>query len=236
MLSDKERYAAHLKLAEIGEQGQQRLKESSVSVVGVGGLGCNVLTQLSLLGIGRISIIDDDVVQVSNLQRQLLFSEEDIGRYKTEVAQEKIRTMNSSISISQHCSRLDSENRNELLRGSDIVIDCTDNLAGRIIIDKFCSDKQVPMIYGGVRGFEGQVSVFNYGNGNSFAETFPSHETILQSENCDDSGVIASVVSITASLQVSETLKIILKKPNVLQGKMQVFHLLTNSFRVVNLK
>ncbi|MDC8005142.1 HesA/MoeB/ThiF family protein [Aureisphaera galaxeae] len=236
MSLDEERYHVHHNLPEIGHEGQKQIQNTRITVVGAGGLGGNVLIQLGQLGIGKIVIIDDDTIELSNLQRQPLFSQKDIGKYKSEVAQQKLLELNDTVHIINHCERLTNKNRDRLLKESDIVLDCTDNLSSRLVIDAYCSAHKVPLVYGGVRGFEGCVSVFNHNNGKSFKNTFPDYEELFMAEHCNDSGVVSGVVSITASLQVSEVLKIILGLPEVLQGKLQVFHLLRNAFRTFSLK
>ena len=235
-MTKESRYIVQERLPEVGILGQQKLKESSIAIVGCGGLGNFCLQSLVAMGIGRITIIDDDIIDLSNLQRQVLFKEEDMGKLKVNIAKRVLEKQNSEVMITVYEKRLTSKNCDDLLRDVDIVVDCTDNFATRLVVDRYCSSHQVPMIYGGIRGFEGNVSVFNYQGGKSLEETFENHEDIFQSENCQDSGVMPQVVALAANLQVNEAIKIILEFPNVLQGKLQVFHSLKNNFRVYDLK
>ncbi len=230
------RYQVHERLPEVGPLGQQKLKESCITIVGCGGLGNFCLQSLVAMGVGTIKIIDDDIIEVSNLQRQVLFKEEDIGKSKVVVAKKELQSQNSEVSITTYIKRVTSKNSDEVLKKSDMIIDCTDNFTARLVIDQYCSAHQIPLIYGGIRGFEGTISVFNYKGGKSLRETFENHEEIFQSENCDDSGVMPQVVAMASNLQVNEAVKIILELPNVLKGKLQVFNMLKNTFRVFNLQ
>lgn len=230
------RYQVQERLPEVGIQGQQKLKQTRVAVVGCGGLGNFCLQSLVAMGIGNITIIDDDTVDVSNLQRQVLFKEKDVGKPKVGVAKRELEWQNSEVIITTHKFRVTSKNCDELLKDSEIIIDCTDNFATRLVMDQYCSSHKIPLVYGGIRGFEGNVSVFNYKGGKSLKESFTNHEEIFQSENCLDSGVMPQVVAMTANLQVNEIVKIILELPHVLQGKLQVFNLLKNNFRMFDLK
>jgi adenylyltransferase/sulfurtransferase len=228
-----DRYAVQERLPEVGPAGQQRLGRVRITVVGAGGLGCAVLQQLAGLGIGTIRIIDGDTVALGNLQRQLLYREGHVGRYKAEVAREELQSRNSTITVEATVERLTEANAADLLAGSDVVIDCTDNLPARLATDAYCADRDCPLVYGGVRGFTGQVSVFNYRGGASFRSTFPD---LREGLTCLDSGVLAPVVTVTGSLQVSEAVKIVLGREGVLQGELVAFDLLGPTFRRYRLK
>ena len=228
------RYHVHERLPEVGRSGQERLSAAHVAVVGAGGLGSSVLLQLISLGLGTLTIVDDDTVAWDNLQRQFLYTEADVGRYKAVVAREHLMARNSDVNVRAHRLRLTPGSAEEILAGADVLIDCTDNLEARLAIDDYCHTAQIPLVYGGVKGFAAQVAVFHYRGGPSFRDTFPDVEALRHLPTCTDSGVLAPVVALTAALQVSEAVKIILELPGVLTGKLQAVQLLTNSFRTLH--
>ena len=227
------RYRVHEQLPEVGKAGQERLRTAHVAVVGAGGLGSSVLLQLVSLGLGTLTVVDDDTVAWDNLQRQFLYTEADVGRPKADVARDRLAARNADVKIHAHRRRLTAETAAQLLAGADILIDCTDNLSARLIIDDHCHAARLPVVYGGVKGFAGQVGVFHYRGGPSFRDTFPNVEALRNLPTCTDSGVLAPVVALTAALQVSEAVKILLDLPDVLVGKLQAVDLLRNTFRTV---
>lgn len=228
-LSD--RYAVHHNLEEIGVKGQIKLSKARVVVVGLGGLGCSIAQGLTSLGIGHITLIDDDVISASNLARQILYQEKNIGFHKCKVAVERLKKHNSEISITSVCERLTSSNSRNLLNGKDIIIDGTDNIVSRIAIDTYCATEKIPFIYGGVQNFSGQVSVFNYKGGKSMQESFSAMKDLVKEENCTDSGVILPIISMVANLQMLQAFNIILDRQPVLQGSLQVIDLKKLNFR-----
>jgi adenylyltransferase/sulfurtransferase len=213
-----------------------KLAQTHVAVVGCGGLGCGTLLSLALVGIGKITIIDDDRIEASNLQRQILFDLNVIGNYKCEVAKAELLKRNPTIEINIFKERLTSKNKQQLLQNASIIVDCTDNYASRLVIDDFCAQHKIPMVYAGVKAAEGHISVFNYKGGKSLKESFFDHQTIFQNEDCNDSRVLPQIVSMASNFQVNEVLKIIKEDDNVLQGKLQVFDLSKNLFRVFSLQ
>ncbi|MFK7750072.1 MAG: ThiF family adenylyltransferase [Kordia sp.] len=213
-----------------------KLKQTHIVVVGCGGLGCGTLVSLALLGVGKLTIIDDDRVEADNLQRQILFDLNSIGNYKCDVATAELKARNQTIEITSFKERLTSQNSKKLLKEAHIVVDCTDNYAARLAIDVFCSKHQIPMIYSGVKEMKGHISVFNYKGGKSFTETFTNDQNLFQNEDCNDANVMPQIVSMASSFQVNEVVKILQQASNVLQGKLQVFDLSKNVFRVYNLK
>jgi len=230
------RYSINQNINEIGVKGQNKLNNSNISVVGCGGLGNFVLLGLIGIGINNICIIDDDKIELSNLHRQILFTEKHIGKNKVNSAKEILLQRNSNLQINTYNCKINDQNKNELLKNSDIVIDCTDNLKSRMIIDDFCSFNNTPMIYGGVKEFEGQVSVFNYKKGKSFRQSFLNLDEDQNFNELIKFGAISQVIAITANIQVTEVLKILLELPNVLQGKLLAINLLKTYFKTYNLK
>lgn len=230
-MSLEDRYAVHFNIPEIGTDGQKRLKGAKVAIVGLGGLGSNIALGLTSLGIGNITLIDNDEIAIANLSRQMLYTEDDIGFSKCSVAASQLKQRNSEIKYHPIQQRLTNHNKDVLLLGQEIIMDGTDNLASRMAIDFFCQTHNVPMIYGGVKGFSGQVSVFNYNFGKSFGASFRNLNEFYTEENCNDSGVIFSLVSIVANIQVMQAVNIILGRKPVLQGTVLLIDLLNLKFR-----
>lgn len=215
---------------------KQKLQNTHVVAVGCGGLGCASLLSLALLGIGKLTIIDDDRVEMSNLERQILFDLTTVGKYKCEVAKVQLKARTKTTKIVSCKERLTSKNSEQVFQQADIVLDCTDNYATRLLIDAVCAKHSIPMVYTGVKGMEGHISVFNYKGGKSLAETFENDQEIFQNEDCNDSRVMPQIVTMASSFQVNEVIKILQDASNVLQGKLQVFNLLKNVFRIYDLK
>ena len=211
-------------------------QNAHIAVVGCGGLGCGTLLSLALLGVGKLTIIDDDRVEADNLQRQLLYTLDSVGNYKCDVAKAELKARNKTIKITSFKERLTSKNCEQLLKEATIIIDCTDNYTARLVIDSFCKKQHIPMIYTGVKGAEGHISVFNYKGGKSLADTFAKDQTIFQNEDCNDSRVMPQIVAMASSFQVNEVVKILQEASNTLQGKLQIFNLSKNVFRVFDLK
>ncbi|AXG69288.1 molybdopterin-synthase adenylyltransferase [Kordia sp. SMS9] len=215
---------------------KSKLKQTHIAVVGCGGLGCGTVLSLTLLGVGKLTIIDDDRVETDNLQRQILYDLTSVGNYKCDVVKEQLHARNNTIEITSFKERLTSQNSEKLLKEATIIVDCTDNYAARLVIDAYCSKQQIPMIYTGVKAAEGHISVFNYNGGKSLTETFANAQEVFQNEDCNDSNVMPQIVSIASSFQVNEVVKILQEASTVLQGKLQVFNLSKNVFRVFDLK
>lgn len=230
-MNEKERYSRHLALKEIGASGQEKISKAKVLVVGAGGLGSPVLLYLTAAGIGTIGILDDDIVSESNLQRQILYDTGCLGKSKVEIAVCKLQALNPDCRLVSQQQRLTSENANQLVSSYDIVIDATDNLLSRYIINDACIAAGKPFVYGSICEFEGQVSVFNYRGGPTYRDLFPYHDEVpcfLQ-----PTGVVGALAGIIGSIQVSETIKIILGSTDTLSGKLLLIDLLQNTFRTI---
>ena len=178
-MGEKERYARHLILEEIGEPGQEKLKRAKVLVVGAGGLGSPVLLYLTAAGIGRIGILDNDIVSESNLQRQILYDTQCLGALKVEVAARTLQALNPYTTIVPYAQRLTSENT-FIIAEYDLVIDATDNLPSRYLIDEACVRYGKPFVYGSICEFKGQVSVFNYQGGPTYRDLYEYHDAIAE--------------------------------------------------------
>lgn len=222
-----EKYSRQIILEDIGEEGQLKLKKAKVLVVGAGGLGCPVLQYLTAAGVGNIGIVDFDLVDVSNLHRQVLYNEKDIDKPKVDVAAGKLRKQNSNINIVAYNVRLESHNVNSLLHKYEIIVDCTDNFESRYLIDNYCDNYGKPMVYGSVHRFQGQVSVFNYYSEDSdpprYRCLYPKPPEPGSGLDCSEGGVLGVLPGIIGMMQAAEVIKIITGIGKVLSGKLLCF-------------
>ncbi len=229
---DKERYSRHLKLTEIGVEGQEKLLSAKVLVIGAGGLGCPVLNYLVAAGVGTIGIIDDDFVEKSNLQRQVLFGINDIGQNKAIVAKRRLNELNSDVQIEPMTQRLTSKNALEIFEKYDIIVDGTDNFSTRYMVNDACVITGKPLVSASIYKFEGQVAVLNYQGSASYRCLFPKVPKPDLIPSCNKIGVLGVLPSIIGSLQANEVLKMILGLKNVLIGQLLVYSALDNSMNV----
>jgi len=231
MLSKEEieRYSRHLILEGFGEEAQLKLKNAKVLVIGAGGLGCPALLYLTAAGVGSIGIIDDDIVSESNLQRQVLYSTEDIGEAKVLVAEKKLSAQNPLISIEPYLGRLTKEGALTIIEGYDLVIDGSDNFATRYLVNDACVIFKKPFVYGAIHKFEGQVSVFNYKNGPTYRCLFPEQPDAGEAPACGEVGVLGVLPGIIGIWQATEAIKIITGIGEPLSGKLLTLNLLSNS-------
>ena len=225
------RYFSQLVVPGIGPQGQNKIAAAKVLVIGAGGLGCPVLSYLAAMGIGHIGIAENDLVEMKNLHRQVLYSEADIGKLKVEVAFEKLQAQNSEIKITTHPQKLTGQNARQIIEGYDIVVDCCDNVETRYIVDRHTKELGKPFVYGAVRQMEGQLSVFNYHDGPSYRHLFPDEKMAAAELDCAAAGIIGYVTGLVGCLQVNEVLKIILGDEHVLAGQLLTIDLKTMQFR-----
>lgn len=225
MLNDNEknRYSRHILLNEVGLVGQQKLKAAKVMVIGAGGLGCPVLQYLTAAGVGTIGVIDFDVVDETNLQRQILFTVNDIGKNKAIAAKERLELLNPYITINTYPEKLTTQNALGLFKEYDIVIDGTDNFATRYLVNDACVITNKPLIYGSIFKFEGQVAVFNYQNGPSYRCLFPEPPTAGTVPSCSEIGVIGVLPGLIGTQQANEAIKLILGIGKPLSGKLLIY-------------
>ena len=231
---EKAQYSRHLILEDVGLDGQLKLKQAKVLVIGAGGLGCPILQYLSAAGVGTIGVVDDDSVDQSNLQRQVLFTHEDIGKSKAQAASERLQLLNPFISIVPHLVRLSKENVLDLFEEYDIVVDGTDNFPSRYLINDAAVLTNKPVVFGSIFKFDGQVSVFNYNNGPTYRCLFPVPPKPDAVPNCSEIGVLGILPGIIGSLQATEVLKMILNLGEVLSGKLQTFDALSMKQLIVS--
>ena len=228
--TELERYSRHILLQQVGMAGQERLKSASVLVIGAGGLGAPALTYLAAAGVGRLGIVDDDRVDLSNLQRQVIHSTADVGRLKVDSAEERIQAINPTIAVEKHPVRLTSDNAIEILRGFDIVIDGTDNFPTRYLLADATELLQIPMVYGSIFQFEGQVSLFNHQGGPGYRDLFPTPPKPHTVPSCAQAGVIGVLPGVIGGLQATETIKVLLGLGDTLSGRLLIYDALAMSF------
>ncbi len=215
---EKERYSRHIILDEIGLEGQEKLKNSKVLIVGIGGLGSPLSLYLAAAGIGEIGLIDDDMVSESNLQRQILFNTYEIGKAKVDIAKEKLSALNPYIKFNAHNTRLDKNNALNIINNYDIIVDGCDNLLTRYIINDACVCLNKVYVYGSIGEFNGQVSVFNFNNGPTYRCLYPYDESIK--DFTQPSGVVGVLPGVTATIQANEVIKVITNIGDILSGKL----------------
>ena len=220
------RYNRQIILPEIGEAGQDKLSKAKVLVIGAGGLGASLLPYLAAAGVGEIGIVDDDVIEISNLHRQVIYKSSAVGKYKAKEAKAMIAELNPLVKVNAITEKLSGKNAISLFGNYDIIVDATDNIAIKYLINDACLITNKPMVYGSVFRFQGQISVFNYQNGPTYRCLYPDENT--QSANCEDAGVIGITVGIIGQLQANEVIKMILEIGNVLSGKIVVYSILNN--------
>lgn len=224
------RYSRHLALPEVGLSGQKRLKNARVLVVGVGGLGSPVSLYLAAAGVGTIGLVDFDVVDVTNLQRQVLFGVGQTGKSKIHCATVRLTELNPQIQIIPHELELKSENALEIVGDYDLVVDGTDNFATRYLVNDACVLLNKPNVYGSIYRFEGQASVFHYRGGPCYRCLYPEPPPPGLVPSCAEGGVLGVLPGIIGSIQATEALKIVLGKEDTLHGRFLLFDALTMKF------
>jgi sulfur-carrier protein adenylyltransferase/sulfurtransferase len=233
---DYERYSRHLILPEVGLEGQKRLKVANVLCIGTGGLGSPLLLYLAAAGIGRIGIVDFDVVDTSNLQRQVIHGTSWVGKPKIESAKNRIHEINPYCQVDLYETRLTSENALEILQPYDIVVDGTDNFPTRYLVNDACVLLNKPNVYGSILRFEGQASVFNYEGGPNYRDLFPEPPPPGMVPSCAEGGVLGILPGIIGLIQATETVKIILGQGNTLSGRLLLYNALDMKFRELKLR
>ena len=230
-----DRYSRHLRLPEVGEAGQRRLQQARVAIVGAGGLGSPAAYYLAAAGVGSLVLADDDVVERSNLQRQILHTESRIGQSKVESAQVALAALNPSIDIEGFPERIGSDNVERLIADADVVLDGADNFAARYLLNDACVKLGKPLVYGAVMRFAGQVSVFDAGRHRGEAPCyrclFPEPPSPEDAPNCSDAGVLGVLPGVIGMLQATEAVKLILGIGEPLAGRLLHFDALAMRFR-----
>ncbi len=230
------RYHRQILLEELGISGQQKLQKAAVLIIGAGGLGCPLLFYLGAAGIGKIGIIDGDNIAESNLHRQILFQQQDIGVNKAEKAVERLKLLNPELQLQAYPFYLSPENATDLLGEYDLVIDGSDNFPTRYLVNDTCVSLGKTLVFGSIFRFEGQVSVFNYHGGPNYRSCYPEPPKQENSPNCGDAGVIGPLPGIIGSIMANEAIKIICGFGDSLSGKLLIFNALNNDMQLFNIQ
>ncbi len=218
------RYTRQTVLKEFGAEGQAKLARAKVLVVGLGGLGLPVLQYLNAMGVGTLGLMDQDVVELHNLQRQILYTEKDLGAQKLDATHQRLSEQNSETVLRTHDSFLVRDNALDIIKDYDLVVDATDNFATRYLINDACVILKKPFVYGALHGFEGHVSVFNHKNGPTYRCLYPEIPSANEIPNCNENGVLGVIPGIIGSLQALEVVKVITGIGEVLSGKLLIYN------------
>ena len=230
---DLSRWSRQTVLPEIGLDGQKKLMDGMVAIVGMGGLGCPAAQSLVTAGIGKLVLIDGDDVELSNLHRQMLHGEDDIGKKKVVSAKESLSKINALTSIESIDVYLDEQYGLDLIQNCDVIIDATDNIETRQLIDRFSKESDIPMVYGGLYCWEGQVAVLNVNGSPGYRELFP--EPLSGGDTCADAGVLGMLPNIIGNIQALEAVKLIMGIEPNLVGKLLMYDGMNHSTQIIKL-
>ena len=231
-----QRYSRHLIMPEVGMEGQLKLKRARVLTIGTGGLGAPLGLYLAAAGVGHLGLVDFDVVDSSNLQRQVTFTTADVGKSKSEAAKARLSALNPMIEIASYETRLTSDNALDLFRDYDIIVDGTDNFPTRFLVNDACVLLGKPNVYGSIFRFEGQATVFGYPGGPCYRCLYPEPPPPGLVPSCAEGGVLGVLPGIVGSIQAMETIKLILGTGEPLVGRLLLFDALAMRFRELKLK
>jgi molybdopterin/thiamine biosynthesis adenylyltransferase/rhodanese-related sulfurtransferase/molybdopterin converting factor small subunit len=234
--AERHRYSRHLLLPEVGERGQVRLRDAKVLIVGVGGLGSPAALYLAAAGVGTIGLVEDDRIEVSNLQRQVLYRTSEVGRSKVRTAARRLRELNPLVRVVVHPIRLTATNALEVLRGYDVVLDGTDNFPTRYLVNDACAILGRPNVFGSVYRFEGQVAVFDAAHGPCYRCLFPEPPPPELVPSCAEGGVLGVVPGLVGIWQATEALKLLLGIGTSLRGRIALFDVLSARVREVRIR
>ena len=230
------RYSRHLILPEIGEEGQKKLLDAKVLIIGAGGLGSPLGLYLAAAGVGTLGLVDFDVVDLSNLQRQILHTNDEVGKSKLDSAEKRIRGMNPDTRVIKHEARISSDNALELIRDYDIVIDGTDNFPTRYLVNDACVFLNKPNIYGSIFRFEGQATVFKPKDGPCYRCLYPEPPPPGMVPSCAEGGVLGILPGVIGVIQATEAVKLIIGKGKPLIGRLLLYDALEMTFRTLKLQ
>jgi molybdopterin-synthase adenylyltransferase len=209
---EKRKYVKQIMLPGVGVTGQEKIRKAKVAIVGCGGLGCPILLYLAAAGIGTIGIIDFDTVSITNLHRQVLFGNEDVGKIKIDVAKKKLNIMHPEVTVIPHPVMLDENNAEKILQDYDVVIDGCDNFITRYTVNDTCVKLNKPLIYGSILGSEGQIATINYKKGKHLRDLFPEPPNSEDVPDCSENGVLATIPGVIGTMMANECLKVIFEK------------------------
>lgn len=233
---EKKQYHRHLILDQLGNEGQLKLKEAKVLVIGAGGLGCPVLQYLTAAGVGTLGIVDGDTVDQSNLQRQILYTTQDVGKSKAKTAAERLRQLNPFVQFNVHQTYLDNTNAVGLFEKYDIIVDGTDNFPTRYLVNDACVLASKPLVFGSIFKFQGQVAVFNFEGSGTYRCLYPTPPAPNSVPNCSDIGVLGVLPGIIGSLQANEVIKLIVGIGKPLVNRLLYFDALTLEQQLLQFK
>ena len=231
-----ERYKRHILIKNIGGQGQKQLGQTKVLLIGLGGIGSTVLQHLAAAGIGKIGLVDQDTVALSNLQRQTIYTYQDIGKKKVTAASNFIKKLNKNVDVIEYDFFLSANHSTNVISEYDVILDGTDNIEARKLINQHCVKQGKPLIFGGVSGWEGLVSLFVYKNSACFECIFTSSEKRASFFDCSSEGVLGVTTSLVGTLMVAETIKLICGTGQLLTNKLLVCDALTGVTEILNLQ
>lgn len=229
VVQDYLRYNRQMMLPEIGDEGQEKLKKAKVLVIGAGGLGCPILQYIATAGVGTIGIIDFDKIEINNLHRQILYTQNQVGKSKAITAKETLEEMNPLISIVAFEEKLTTENAIPIMLDFDLIVDGSDNFATRYLVNDTCVALGKTLVYGSILGFEGQLAVFNRDGSKNLRDLFPEPPNPKDVPNCNLNGVLGTLPGIIGTMMAHETLKLILDLPT-LENELALFSTLNWSF------
>jgi sulfur-carrier protein adenylyltransferase/sulfurtransferase len=230
------RYSRHLIIPDVGVPGQKRLKNAKVLIVGAGGLGSPALLYLAAAGVGTLGIVDFDVVDESNLQRQVIHGVSDVGKLKAQSAQESIADINPHVNVILHTERLDSDNALDIFRPYDLILDGTDNFATRYLVNDACVLLGKPYVWGSIYRFEGQASVFWNEHGPNYRDLYPEPPPPGMVPSCAEGGVLGVLCASIGSIMVTEAIKLITGIGETLLGRLMVYDALEMTYRTINVR
>lgn len=228
-IADFLRYNRQMMLPEIGETGQEKLKSAKVLVIGAGGLGCPILQYLATAGLGTIGIIDFDTIELHNLHRQILYTEDQIGQAKATTAQSVLKTLNPLVDCIAFNEKLTSGNAAFIMKDFDIIVDGSDNFATRYLVNDTCVELNKTLVYGSILKFEGQIAIFNHNGSKNLRDLFPEPPLPEDVPNCSLNGVMGTLPGIIGTMMAHETLKLIIGLTH-LENELVVFNTLTWDF------
>jgi adenylyltransferase/sulfurtransferase len=233
---NKQRYSRQLLMPEFGEVGQQKLLDAKVLVIGAGGLGSPVLYYLTAAGVGTIGIVEDDVVSLSNLQRQILFTSDEIGKPKIMQAEQRLKALNPDVNFQLFNERLNSENALQIINQFDVIVDATDNFPTRYLINDACILLEKPFVFGAIHRFEGQVAVLNVNGSATYRDIFPSPPPPEMAPNCAEAGVLGVMAGLIGSYQTLETIKLLTGLGDLLTNKLMLIDALSGQSRTIKVQ
>ncbi|MFO7574814.1 MAG: HesA/MoeB/ThiF family protein [Bacteroidales bacterium] len=237
MLTEREKriFSRQIMLPDIGEEGQEAIRKARVLVVGAGGLGCPVLQYLNAAGIGSIGIVEFDMVNESNIHRQILYGGNDLGKLKSIIARDILNKLSNLTQTEVYNIRLTEANAGKIISPWDIVVDATDNYETRYVIDNVCSETGKPMIHGAIYGSEGQVSVFNYRGSGSYRSYNPKEQGRIRNPDPSQTGLFGMLPGVTGAMMAFEVIKIVTGTGEVLADKILTFNILTHRYLLTRL-